>query len=116
MTTQRENTMSIKNLNDKQRKVYEACRNGWLVGGEYRAKFDNRGGTSSRIPKLRIPQGRRLVCESLFQNHKDSAFWSITAHSSKRLGEPRKAPFLALHLSALGGGQHEPQDKREARL
>ena len=33
--------MSIKNLNDKQRKVYEACRNGWLVGGEYRAKFDN---------------------------------------------------------------------------
>ena len=33
--------MSIKNLNDKQRKVYEACRNGWFVGGEYRAKFDN---------------------------------------------------------------------------
>ena len=33
--------MSIKNLNENQRKVYEACRNGWLVGGEYRAKFDN---------------------------------------------------------------------------
>ena len=25
--------MSIKNLNENQRKVYEACRNGWLVGG-----------------------------------------------------------------------------------
>lgn len=33
--------MSLKNLDDSQRKVYNACRNGWLVGGTYRAIFDN---------------------------------------------------------------------------
>ena len=33
--------MSRWKLNDSQRKVYNACRNGWLVGGNYRAIFDN---------------------------------------------------------------------------
>lgn len=33
--------MKVQNMSDIQRKVYEACRNGWFLGGEYRAKFDN---------------------------------------------------------------------------
>ena len=33
--------MKRVNLNDSQRKVYDACRNGWFVGGDYRAIIDN---------------------------------------------------------------------------
>ena len=33
--------MKVKNLNDSQRKVYDACRNGWFIGGAYRATIDN---------------------------------------------------------------------------
>lgn len=29
----------IKDLSQSQRRVFDACRNGWFVGGEYRALF-----------------------------------------------------------------------------
>ena len=32
--------MKRSDMSDSQRKVYDACRNGWFVGGEYRAMFD----------------------------------------------------------------------------
>ncbi|MGI6229713.1 MAG: hypothetical protein ACOYJL_02235 [Tractidigestivibacter sp.] len=33
--------MKIKDMNDLQRKVLEACHNGWFMSGEYTAMFDN---------------------------------------------------------------------------
>ena len=32
--------MSTKDLNERQRKVLTACRNGWFMSGTYRALFD----------------------------------------------------------------------------
>jgi hypothetical protein len=31
----------IKDMSRSQRKVLEACRNGWFMSGEYRALFDD---------------------------------------------------------------------------
>lgn len=33
--------MTLSKLNDSQRKIYNTVRNGWFVGGNYSAKFDN---------------------------------------------------------------------------
>lgn len=33
--------MSTKDLNTRQRKVLQACRDGWFMSGVYRARFDN---------------------------------------------------------------------------
>lgn len=36
--------MNIKNLSKKQRRVFDACHNGWFVGGQYRALIDGQEG------------------------------------------------------------------------
>lgn len=30
----------VRNMDRRQRKVFDACRNGWFMSGEYRALFD----------------------------------------------------------------------------
>ncbi len=32
--------MKVKDMNSRQRKVYDACSNGWFMSGQYRARFD----------------------------------------------------------------------------
>ena len=33
--------MKIKDMNSDQRRVFDACYNGWFVSGQYAAMFDN---------------------------------------------------------------------------
>lgn len=36
--------IGIKNLSKAQRRVFDACHNGWFVGGQYRAFIDGQEG------------------------------------------------------------------------
>lgn len=72
--------MKIKDMEPMERKVYEACRNGWFVGGEYSASF---GG-----------HRRRFFADSPRWLHREVAQW-IQSHAEHHADEHVLIKFAA---------------------
>ncbi|WP_321971558.1 hypothetical protein [Paratractidigestivibacter sp.] len=72
--------MFRKNLNESQRKVYDACCNGWFIGGEYRAMFDN--------------HERRFYADSVRWLYDEVNDW-FESHSDRHAGSPIVVQCLA---------------------
>ena len=51
----------IKDMSRRERKVFEACYNGWYLSGEYRAVF--------------FGHERRFEADSIYQLYKDLEAW-----------------------------------------
>ena len=62
----------VKNMGRRQRKVHDACRNGWFMSGEYRAIMDGHERSFNADSKRLLFKDVDKWFSSHEQNHADS--------------------------------------------
>ena len=105
----------VKNMGRRQRKVREACHNGWFMSGEYRALFDNHERrfwlTARASCSMTLTSGSPLTSRTTqTRTCSSSASAPRKAPEQERSCGSLRAPFSWVAAGGAAGGRQDSQD------